>query len=137
MSFFQMLCFDKFYFFKIFLLDQGPFWTSCDPPHGLQSQGGSEPKGHIWCYACLFHLPFLGCTLYKQEYSRPAFQTSLMQAAESRQWWMLTFGSSEIRSHAARSTNKHAIHSATPAGLINFTSYFDFSFQFWVSLRSV
>ena len=40
-----------------------------------------------------------------------------MQAADSRQQWMLSFGSSEIRSRAARSTCKRAIHSATPAGL--------------------
>ena len=40
-----------------------------------------------------------------------------MQAVEGRQWWMLTFGSSEIRSCAAGLTSERAIHSATPAGL--------------------
>ena len=40
----------------------------------------------------------------------PPFQTSLMQAAEGRQWWMLTFGSSKIRSCAVRSTSEHATH---------------------------
>ena len=40
-----------------------------------------------------------------------------MQAVEGRQQWTLTFGSSEIRSHVAGSTNKRAIHSATPTGL--------------------
>ena len=41
-----------------------------------------------------------------------------MQTAEGRQWWMLTFGSSEIQSHAARLTSKHAIHLAMLAGLL-------------------
>ena len=36
----------------------------------------SEPKGHIWCYTCLFHQ--YGCTLYKCVHSRPTFWTSLM-----------------------------------------------------------
>ena len=35
-----------------------------------------------------------------------------MQAEKGRQQWMLTFGSSEIRSRAARLTCEHAIHSA-------------------------
>ena len=39
-----------------------------------------------------------------------------MQAVESRQWWMITFGSSEIQSCAAGLTCGRAIHSATPAG---------------------
>ena len=39
-----------------------------------------------------------------------------MQAAEGRQQWTLTFGSSEIQSRAAGSTSERAIHSATPAG---------------------
>ena len=41
-----------------------------------------KPKGHIWCYTCLF--PKKGCTLYKHVNSKLTFQTSLMQAAEGR-----------------------------------------------------
>ena len=110
-------------FLKKSLLDQDPFCGTTDCPYfGLHvtlpicSKPGwfsrlhtyllacGEPKGHVWCYTCLFHQK--GCILYKHVYSRPAFQTSLMQAAEGRQWWMLTFGSSEIQSCAARSTSE-------------------------------
>ena len=49
----------------------------------------------------------------------PPSRHPLMQAVESRQWWMLTFGSSEIRSCAARSTSESAIHLATPVWLLN------------------
>ena len=38
-----------------------------------------------------------------------------MQAAEGKQQWTLTFGSSEIQSCAAGLTSERAIHSATPA----------------------
>ena len=90
-----------------------PGWFSCLHTHLLAC---SEPKGNIWCYTCLFHQQ--GCTLYKHVYSRPAFQTSIMQAVDGRQQWMLTFGSGEIQSHAAGLTSECAIHSATSAGSI-------------------
>ena len=117
-----------------FFLNQGPFCGATDCPYfGLRVTlpmgfkagvvlspvpllAWGEPNSHVWCYTCLFHQQ--GHILYKHEYSRPTFWTPLMQAAEGRQQWVLTFGSSEIWSRAARSRCKCAIHSATPAGLI-------------------
>ena len=63
-----------------------PGWFYCLHTY-LLAHG--EPKGHIWCCTCLFYQQ--GFTLYKCVYSRLAFWTSLMQAAEGRQWWTLTW----------------------------------------------
>ena len=91
-----------FIFYFKFLLDQGPFvesliapiWDFVWPSLWVSKPGWfshqhtyllacCEPKGHVWCYTCLFHK--YGCTLYKHVYSRPAFQTYLMQTAEGTQ----------------------------------------------------
>ena len=42
-----------------------------------------------------------------------------MQAAEGRQQWIASLGSSEIQSHAACSTNERVLHSTTPTSLLN------------------
>ena len=111
---------------KIFLNFVGPgsilwchwlplFWTLCDPPHGFQSQGGS-----LICTLTCLHVMNLrvtsgatpafstnrGVHCVSLCTAGPTFWTSLMQAAEGRQWWMLTFGSSEIQSRAAGSTSE-------------------------------
>ena len=73
------------------------FWTSCDPPHGFQSQGGYLTC--IFTYLCTVNLSVMsgttpvfstnrGCTLCKCVYSRPTFWSSLVQAVKGRQWSM-------------------------------------------------
>ena len=98
------------------------FWTLCDPPHGFQSQGGS-----FTCTPTCLHVVNLRVmsgatpafstsrglyTLYKYVCSRPTFWTSLMQAVEGRQWWMLTWAAVrfELAISYCRSTSKRAIH---------------------------
>ena len=80
---------------KKFWLDQCPFCGTTDSPYfelcvtpiGFKARlvlspahlfacVCGEPKGHVWCYTCLFHQQ--GCTLHKYVYSSLAFQTSLM-----------------------------------------------------------
>ena len=103
-----------FFFFKIFVEPRSNlwghwltlFWTSCDPPHGFQSQGGS-----LTCTLTCLHV----VSLRVMSGATPAFSTnrsvhctsvytagppstSLMQTVEGRQWWVPTLGSSEIRS---------------------------------------
>ena len=100
--------FDVLSFLVFCLLDQGPICGATDCPyfglcvtHPWVSKPGwfsclhtylvahSEPKGHVLCYTCFFTQE--GCMLYKHVYSRTTFWTSLMQAVEGRQWWMLTW----------------------------------------------
>ena len=93
------------------------FWTSCDPPHGFQSQGGSLT--YTLTCLCVVNLRVMSGTIPASSTNRGVHCISMYTTAKGRQQWTLTFGSSEIQSRAVEWTCECAIHSATPAGFDN------------------
>ena len=103
-------CIGFFFFVNIFVGPRSillshllrPFWNSCDPPHGFQSQGGLSPAILLACLLAVI-LRVMSSTTpafssnrgvrYKCVYSRLTFQTSLTPAKEERQHWDTNPGS--------------------------------------------